>query len=236
MSHGPTPASRRNKFIVLFLLLGIIPAALFFLRSGRHTYGTLPYLGDKEVNGPGDTTYWTIPPFRFTDQNGTIVSDRTTEGRILVVDFFFTRCATICPKMTGHLQQLQLELSHAEKTETYKDVLILSHTVDPENDSVEVLDAYAKRYHADTARWKFLTGDASTIYRLGNQGYLLNAVLPDSLSDQFLHDEHVVLVDKQRHIRGFYDGTSAAEMGRLTTDLKMLIAEDRKRKREASDR
>lgn len=233
MTQAPAPAARRNKIIVLFLLLVAVPGALFFLRTGRHTFDTLPYLGEKEVNGPGDTTYYTVPPFSFTDLNGRTVTEKSFEGKILVVDFFFTRCGTICPKMTAHMQQVQLELNDAEKTSTYKDVVLLSHTVDPEHDTPEVLRDYARKHEVDTTRWHMVTGDPAAIYRQGNMGYLLTAMEDSTDPEGFVHSERFILVDKRRHIRGSYDGTSRSDVGRLVTDLKMLIAEERKREREA---
>ncbi len=235
MSNEATDPGKRKKFLLFLLLLVALPATLFFLRTGKHTFGSLPYLGEKEVNGPGDTTYFTVPPFRFVNENGRVITDRDLEGKILVVDFFFTRCTSICPKMTAHMQGLQLELNDPDKRDAYEDVVLLSHTVDPEHDTPEVLRAYARRHEADTTRWIFLTGDAKAIYRQGNTGYLLTA-LEDSLDPEgFVHSERFVLVDKRRHIRGQYDGTSRADVGRLTTDLKMLVAEERRRAREAKE-
>lgn len=235
MSGIGKPVGLGKKIIILLSILVVIPSGILLLRGAKHTFTELPYLGYKEVNGPGDTTYWTVPGFTFTDENGRTVTQKDFEGKVLVVDFFFTRCATICPKMTAHMQQIQLELTDPDKAGTYSDVALLSHTVDPMHDTPEVLRTYARQHEADTTRWHFLTGDASAIYRQGNTGYLLNASLPDSLSDQFLHDEHFALVDKRRHIRGFYDGTSENDMGRLMTDLKMLLAEERRRAREARE-
>jgi protein SCO1/2 len=146
-----------------------------------------------------------------------------------VADFFFTRCTTICPKMSINMQQLQLKLND----DAYDDVVFLSHTVDPENDTPEVLDAYAKRLEADPVRWKFLTGTAVDIYRLGNTGYLLSALEDSTSAEQFVHDGRFVLVDKQRHIRGYYEGTTATGMNALAADLKMLLKEERIKAKEA---
>jgi protein SCO1/2 len=105
-----------------------------------------------------DTIYATIPPFSFIDRYGQPFTEKDVEGKIIIADFFFTRCTTICPRMSVHMQQLQLKLND----EAFKDVVFLSHTVDPENDTPEVLDAYAKKLEADPDRWKFLTGTRST--------------------------------------------------------------------------
>lgn len=230
------PAPRWKKIAVLGgIPLFILLLFLFFapaLGLAKHRYAFLPYYGPKEVNAPGDTTYFTVPPFAFTDQFGRPFGDRDVEGRILVVDFFFTRCTTICPRMTRQMQQLQLKLDD----DAFDDVVFLSHTVDPENDTAEVLNAYARRHQADTARWKFLTGPKEDLYLLGSEGYFLAAREDVMAPDGFLHSEMFVLVDKDRHIRGYYDGTSTAEVGRLAGDIKMLLKEEKVRRREAAER
>lgn len=219
------PLSRTQKILVLGFVLVMAPAMFLTLRTGKHNFTYLPYYGDKEVNAPGDTTYYQVPPFTFTDAFGNTVTDRSTEGKIIVADFFFTKCTSICPKMTAQMQQLQFKLDEP----AYEDILFLSHTVDPLNDSLEVLRRYARRYQADSTRWKFVTGDPASIYFQGNNGYLLSAMADSTAAEQFVHDERFVLVDKRRHIRGFYDGTDTEEMGRLVTDIKMLMKEEKER-------
>lgn len=227
-----SPAQRRNRLIVLGLL-AFVPAGLFFFKFFKNHYTTLPYYGQHEVNAPGDTTYYQVPEWSFTDQDGNVVSSESTKDRILVVDFFFTSCKSICPIMTTRMAGLQVNLPLHD--EAYKDVLFLSYTVDPEHDTKEVLKEFGREHKADTARWKFLTGDASTIYRLGNTGYLVSA-LEDTLdAERFVHSPNFVLVDKQRHIRGFYDGTTSTGVKDLVNDIKLLIGEERKRKREAAN-
>ena len=232
MSEEFKPVRKGKKFIVLFLLLVVTPGGLFFFRSGKHSYCILPYLGEKEVMGPGDTLYYTVPGFSFTDQNGRTVTDATYAGKILVVDFFCTRCTTICPRMTTQMQQLQFQLDDP----AYGDVAFLSHTVDPEHDTPEVLRTFARQHEVDTTRWHFLTGDAKAIYRQGNLGYLLTALEDSTDPEGFVHSERFLLVDDRRHIRGQYDGTNTAERGRLVMDVKTLVAEKRKRDREAGKR
>lgn len=219
------PLSRTGKILVLGFLLLMAPVAFLVLRTGKHHFRYLPYYGEKEVNAPGDTTYYQVPPFTFTDAYGNTVSDRSTEGKIIVADFFFTRCTSICPRMSAQMQQLQFKLDEP----AFKDILFLSHTVDPANDSLPVLRKYARKLEADSSRWKFVTGDAAAIYRQGNNGYLLSALEDSTAAEQFVHDERFVLVDKRRHIRGYYDGTNTEEMGRLVTDIKMLMKEERER-------
>lgn len=230
MNTEHRPASRRRKFILLAFLIGIVPVGFLVLRTGRHTFVTLPYYGQREVLGPGDTLFHTVPPFAFLDQDSNLVTDESTKDRILVVDFFFTTCRSICPRMSKEMQQLQFKLSDR----AYNQVLFLSHTVDPEHDTPPVLKEYARQLEADTARWKFLTGDATTIYRQGNLGYLLSAMRDSASAEEFVHSPNFVLVDKRKHIRGIYDGTRTSSVDSLASDIKMLIAEEKRRKREAA--
>ncbi len=229
MSEELRPVSKRRKIVVLVFLLVIVPSALFLVRSGKHHFRYLPYIGEKEVNAPGDTTFFTVPPFSFTDQNGRTVNDASVKDKVLVVDFFFTSCKSICPVMTKEMVKLQATVKEKLGEDDYKRVVFLSHTVDPEHDTPEVLKEYARRLDADTTQWKFLTGDAATIYRQGNLGYLLSALKDSSAAEQFVHSPQFVLVDKRHHIRGMYMGTDAASVDTLGTDIQMLLREERER-------
>lgn len=227
MNRTLTTASRRKKIILLIVLLALVPGAIFLGLGSRNHFRSLPYLGKREAIVPGDTSYFTVPPFNFIDEEGKPFTDKDAAGKIIIADFFFTRCTSICPRMGLQMQQLQLKLEGPR----YRDVLFLSHTVDPEHDTPEVLKAYAQRLHADPTRWKFLTGNAADIYRQGNLGYLLSAGADPTAAEQFVHSPQFVLVDKQRHIRGMYDGTSTDAMRELATDLKLLLYEDEQRAR-----
>lgn len=240
MNGRMQPAAPWKKRAVLGgIAVFVLSLFLFFspmLGLVKHNFVYLPYLGNKEtiaVERDGkmvvDTIYYQVPPFSFTDQFGRTITDADVAGKIRVVDFFFTRCTTICPRMSVQMQQLQLKLDDP----AFKDVVFLSHTVDPEHDTPEVLEAYARKLEADTARWKFLTGDAPDIYRMGNMGYLMSALEDSASAERFVHDSRFVLVDKQGHIRGFYEGTEAEGMNALAADLKMLMKEEKIR---ASDK
>ncbi|HEX2617408.1 MAG TPA: SCO family protein [Flavobacteriales bacterium] len=235
MSSPHAPASKRKKIVLLCVLLGIVPVGFLVMRTGKHTFKKLPYIGEREVNAPGDTTFWTVPPFSFTDQNGRPFTNKDVEGKVVIADFFFTRCGSICPRMSLEMQQLQFKLDDP----AFKEVVFLSHTVDPEHDTPDVLREYARKMQADTVRWKFLTGDAKTIYRQGNIGYLLSAGpnADSTAAEQFVHSPQFVLVDMHQHIRGMYDGTVTSSVDSLVVDLKMLLKEEHlrmKREREAA--
>ena len=230
MINGAEQASKVKKWAILLFMLVLVPAAIFLFWGSVGNYSYLPYIGEREALAPGDTAYFTVPPFHFTDEDGKPFTDKDVENKVLVVDFFFTRCTSICPKMSVQMQQLQLQLDGHE----YDDVLFLSHTVDPEHDTPEVLKAYAKRLEADPKRWKFLTGNAPDIYRQGNLGYLLSASADSSAAENFVHSPQFVLVDKRHHIRGMYDGTSTDAMRDLMTDLNMLLREEHERAKKRS--
>lgn len=229
-----SPSGKKQKVLVLGgIALFVLGLFIFFapwLGLAKHRFNFLPYFGPREtvvVERDGkqvvDTIYAEVPPFSFIDRYGKPFTSKHVEGKILVVDFFFTRCTTICPKMSVQMQQLQLKLDDP----AYADVVFLSHTVDPEHDTPEVLDAYARKLQADTARWKFLTGAKADIYLQGSEGYFLAAKEDVLAPDGFLHSEKFVLVDKERHIRGYYDGTTMEGMNALAADLKMLLKEEK---------
>ncbi len=160
-----------------------------------------------------------IRDFDLIDQFGGHFTMDDVKGRIIVADFFFTTCATICPKMTVQLERVQ---------DAYRDegrLLLLSHSVTPEVDSVPVLAAYAELHHADPARWRFLTGDRKQIYALARTSYFAVLDEGDGGPDDFVHTENFVLVDPQRRIRGFYDGTSAKDVDHLIRDIAKLLKE-----------
>lgn len=191
------------------------------LTTGRHNFIHLPYIGEKGLAANGkDTIYHSIPPFQFINQDGKPITDKTFEGKIYVADYFFTTCQSICPKMATELQRVQDKFAYTNGM-----VQILSHTVNPENDSVPVLKAYSELVHADNSMWNFVTGDKKQLYDLARKGYLLNAMEGDGGPDDFIHSELFVLVDREKHIRGIYDGTNIKAVNDLLDDIKVLMAE-----------
>ncbi len=208
--------------IKLLLLVGLATMLAQCTTDTR----TLPYFGlrdavTKTVDGKQvtDTVYHTIPDFAFTNQDGQTITQEDYKGKIYITDFFFTTCPTICPKMTTQLTRVE------ELTRDMDNVMILSHTVDPEKDTVEALKEYAERIGANTKRWNFVTGNKEALYTQGVKGYLISAREDVLAPGGFLHSEMFVLVDQQRHIRGFYDGTSTEQVDQLMEDLKVLQQE-----------
>lgn len=161
-----------------------------------------------------------IPAFTLTDQTGTAFTEKGMEGRICVTNFFFTRCRSICPRMTLQMKYLRDTLGDAT------DVQLMSISVDPAADSIPVLQAYAARYAMDPAAWKLLTGPRDVIYRLARRGFFAgDSTGLTSASEEFLHTENVILTDAKRRIRGVYNGTLRIEMDRLLEDIQTLRRE-----------
>jgi protein SCO1/2 len=161
-----------------------------------------------------------IPAFRLQNQNGEWITEEKFKDKIYITDFFFTSCPGICPKMTNNM----LVLQEAFQEET--DVLLLSHSVTPEYDSVSVLANYATIKGVNASKWDLVTGDRAEIYDLGRNFYFVEEDLGlEKAADDFLHTENFVLVDQNRHIRGIYNGLNATAIQQLIADVKTLKEE-----------
>lgn len=181
----------------------------------------LQVLGPKKLGGTGsDTIYHTIGNFKLVDQNKDTITEKITDNKIYVADFFFATCQSICPQMSTQLNRVQNEFKNDN------DFLILSHTVNPSHDTAEVLFAYAGKYQALPNKWHFLTGSKKTIYDLARYDYLVNALEDDGTPEGFLHSELFLLVDKEKRIRGMYDGTDSVQVNKLIADIKLLKTEN----------
>ena len=155
--------------------------------------------------------------FKLINHLGDSVSLEDVAGDILVVDFFFTRCATICPLMTQNLKRVH------DRLDPQMPVRILSHSVTPQADSVSVLNRYAEKHGANPALWWFLTGEKKDVYRLARQSYFSCLDEGDGGFQDFVHTENIVLVDAKGRLRGFYDGTDEKAMSQLFNDLTFLL-------------
>ncbi len=160
--------------------------------------------------------YHSIADFKLINQNGDTISQADYAGKIYIADFFFTTCPTICPIMTANMADIQQIIKGDDE------VMLLSHSVTPEIDSVPQLKKYALEKGVIDAKWNLVTGDKKQIYELARKSYL--AVLTDGDGGPYdmIHTENFILVDKERRIRGFYDGTSSEEVAQLLEDLKVL--------------
>ena len=162
-----------------------------------------------------------ISDFKLVSQMGDTITLKDVEDKIYVADFFFTTCAKICPKMTAQMKGL-----HDFYIDD-KDIFLVSHTVYPEMDSVEVLRAYAQEYEVNPDKWVMLTGDKKEIYALARKSYFAVLTEGDGGERDFVHTENFVLIDKLQRIRGYYDGTLKNEMKRLKSDIEVLRREYR---------
>jgi len=158
-----------------------------------------------------------ILPFSLVNQLGDTVTEVEVAGQLLVVDFFFTRCATICPMLTSNMRKVQDVLA-AERG-----VLLMSHSVTPVADSVSVLASYGEANGVDPDRWWLLTGEKPEVYRLARRSYFAALDEGDGGFQDFVHTENIVLVDTLGRLRGFYDGTDLDEVNQLVRDVRFLL-------------
>lgn len=161
-----------------------------------------------------------VGDFSFYNQLGETVTQKNLEGKIYVADFFFTTCPSICPKMATQMQRV------FERFKANEQVMLVSHTVMPEVDSVPVLAEYAKKYGADGGKWLFLTGDKKHLYEMARKSYFAAPGEGSGDEHDFIHTENFVLVDAKRRIRGYYDGTSTEDVTRLMKEIEMLLEEE----------
>ena len=161
-----------------------------------------------------------VPAFSLTNQEGETISDKTLEGKIYVANFFFTSCPGICPQMTSNMDILQKEFLNDNE------VMLISHSVTPSRDSVSILKNYAEKRGIISAKWSLLTGDREQIYNLGRNAYFIEENMGiEKTIDDFLHTENFVLVDKNKHIRGIYNGLNKTSIEQLIFDIKTLKKE-----------
>ncbi len=197
--------------------------------NGKQAAGKLPF-----YNTPDFTPQWidaasadvktihTIPSFSFIDQDGDSISDKTFNNKIYAVNFFFTSCPGICKRLTANLLLVQT----AFKNDT--SVLLLSHSVTPENDSVSRLKLYARNFGVVSYKWFLVTGEREKIYRIARESYFADEDMGDTKRgpNDFLHTENVLLIDKHKRIRGVYKGTSIKEINDLIADIQILKSEE----------
>ena len=162
--------------------------------------------------------YHKIADFSLVNQNGEAITQEDYEDKIYGADFFFTTCQTICPIMTDHMYEIQ------EKLKKDQEVMLLSHSVTPEIDSVAQLKKYSIEKEVDDSKWNLVTGDKKEIYDLARKSYLAVKTMGDGGPFDMIHTENFMLIDKDRQIRGFYDGTDPEEIERLLDDIKILKA------------
>lgn len=168
-----------------------------------------------------DTIWHRVKNFKLVNQLGDSVSWEDMQGKVVVLDFFFTSCPSFCPRLSKNMQRLQKMLKKTAKSANM--VQLLSFTVDPERDTVPKLKEYADKYEAEHSLWYFLTGDKQTIYDLAQEE--LHVGISDGEKDDFVHTDRFILLDKQRVVRGYYPGQDTSMFSKLLTDISLLYIE-----------
>ena len=213
---------RKRDFISIGFILVFSTATISLFYTILKPTETLPIYQPAEVNEKlvdssiiHVSKYHKISNFTLTNQNGEKITQENYNDKIYVADFFFTTCQDICPIMTKNMYKLQQELKND------KEILFLSHTVIPEIDNVERLKEYAVVNNVDDSKWNLVTGDKRQIYELARKSYL---AVEDSEFEKYdmIHTENFMLIDKEKQIRGFYDGTNDKEIEKLLSDIQIL--------------
>ena len=213
---------RKRDFITVGFILAFSAVAITLFYNILKPVETLPIYQPAEINDKlvdssviHISKYHKISDFELTNQNGQIITQDFYKNKIYVADFFFTTCQDICPIMTKNMYRLQEELKDDN------DILFLSHTVIPEVDTVQQLKKYAVENNIDDSKWNLVTGEKKQIYDLARKSYL---AVEDAEYGKFdmIHTENFILIDKQRQIRGFYDGTKDDEIEQLIYDIEIL--------------
>lgn len=178
----------------------------------------LPYLGNPNtVNGK--QVYPVVKPFSFTNQDSITVTNQNFRNKIYIADFMFLNCPTICPKMTMEMKRVY---------DVFKDnpqVMFLSHTIDPKNDSIQRLRQYAENMGVKADKWCFVTGNRDSIYSIATDSYYATAYSDKAAPGGYVHSGGLLLIDKDQHIRGVYDGTDPNDTNRLIAELNLLLEE-----------
>lgn len=207
----------------------IFLAAILFLSACKGDK-KLPFYGLRDTktvkNSDGtvsvDTIYQTIPAFKLLNQDSTYITNDHFKGKIYVADFFFTSCTSICPIMHRNLKTVYDQFADNP------DVMFLSHTIDFKYDTPSVLKKYAKKLGVDGPKWQFVYGAKDTVYGLAVKSYLVSVAADSTDRQGYVHQGFLVLIDKDKRIRGAYDGTNPEQVAQLEKDIPVLLAEDKK--------
>lgn len=199
------------RILIFFLLVGI-----FF--SCTQEKQELPILGRKKIEN-GDTLFHKIPDFTFVNQDSSKVSNRTFQDKVYVTDFFFTACPTICPKVKKQMLRIYKQFEDDPR------IVLLSHTIDVKRDTVGRLKTYASNLGVEADRWHFVTGDKDAIYDIADD-YFSIAIEDETVPGGFDHSGRLILVDHNRHVRSFCDGTLPEEVDEFMEDIQFLLASE----------
>lgn len=194
---------------------GVAAVALVLTACLKPEKSSLPILGNRDVVN-GDTVYPTVRDFAFLNQDSQVVNNATFEGKAYVVDFFFVSCPTICPKTTKQMLRLY------EKYQQDDRLMLVAHTVDPKHDTIPRLKKHAEKLGVKSPKWNFVTGSEEEIYGIAAD-YFSVAKKDDTAPGGFDHSGRLILVDKNRHVRAFCDGTDPKDVDRFMEDIDLLL-------------
>jgi protein SCO1/2 len=219
-----------KKILILVSILAV-PGFLYYLlqEKGKNRYRPLEIFGPKQVaatfhNKRGkqipDTIYHQIRDFKLLSHTGESIGIPTDSNQIVVANFFFTSCKSFCKSMNAEMARVVAEFPNNRRLKFY------SISVDPKNDTEDVLGAYAKTLQADPVRWSFLTGNRDQIFDIAKRDFLVDALIDPKQSDSIIHSPMLILVDPAKRIRGYYDSTSQEQVNKLIDEIKVLITEE----------
>ncbi len=228
--------------MILAIAVTVLVPLSFFLKAELEGKGNIPMPGyyipekitGKTVNGEiiRDTIFHRISDLRLTNQLGEQISlNNDLQGKILVINFIFTNCPAICPKLTENMKMLQKAFRKDKKKErTLNDVVqLISVTVDPARDSFQQLRVYAERFNVNHDKWYFLTGDKQAIYQFARGELGLSVQPGDGGAEDFIHTQKMVIIDQGRYIRGYYDGLDPVAVDQCAYDISLLTREKKKK-------
>lgn len=209
----------RSIFLFSILVISIITGCkeekTLPIYGERHTQETKLANGEIKV----DTIYKTIPDWEFLNQDSVLINQKTFENKVYIADFFFTSCSTICPIMHRNMKTIYEEFKNND------DLMFLSHTIDFKYDKPSRLKTYAQKLGVDTKKWQFAYGSKEKVYTIAEKDYLVAANEDSTARDGYIHQGFFILIDKQRRIRGAYDGTNDEQVEKLRKDLPILLKE-----------
>jgi protein SCO1/2 len=206
---------KNTIFLTAFFILLSAGFMTYYYKVSKEQPKQLPIYGEGGSHKVRD--------FSFLDQEGNIITGKDVDGKIRIVEYFFTTCKGICPKMNENMSLVY------KAFRGNPDVIILSHTVDPKKDTVEAMKAYSLRFDADPSQWLFLTGDKKELYDMARYSYLVTAADDTGAVDinvDFIHTDRFILVDRLGRIRGQYEGTNSGDVQQLIGDIKELLKEN----------
>ncbi|MBD1392929.1 SCO family protein [Mucilaginibacter glaciei] len=208
----------KGKAIVLFFLVIVTVPLLAFtlMRWYENNVEALPYYKKGTSIEDPDSKHFTVPDFAFLNADSNLVKSDFVSGKVWVVNYFFTSCPSICPKMMAGMRFVQEAFPNDDQ------VRLVSLTVDPYHDSPAKLKSYAKKKNINLQQWQLATGSKSGLYLFARNGLFITATDGDGGDNDFIHSDKIVLIDREKHIRGYYTGTDNDEINRLIKDISRL--------------